>query len=98
MKTVLQVSLNSLDLQEALSIAEKAANEGITWIEVGSSLIKVAGLASISELRRRYPDSKITADMIGHMTRCRVISRFGIGMNLSISSTSLITDFTPISL
>ncbi len=63
MKTVLQVSLNSLNLQEALSIAEKASNEGITWIEAASTLIKAAGLASVTEIRKRYPNATITADM-----------------------------------
>jgi len=58
MKPILQVSLNSLDLEEALNIAEKAANEGITWLEAGSSLIKTTGLSAIKELRKNTQKPK----------------------------------------
>ncbi|OYT40218.1 MAG: hypothetical protein B6U86_04505 [Candidatus Altiarchaeales archaeon ex4484_43] len=63
MKPILQVALNSMDLEASIEIAKRAVSEGIEWIEVGHPLIKSEGLNAVREIKRIFPDKKILADM-----------------------------------
>jgi 3-hexulose-6-phosphate synthase/6-phospho-3-hexuloisomerase len=63
MKPVLQVALDFLNLNRALKIAEEAVNGGVDWLEAGTPLIKSEGLNTIRELRRKFPQATIVADM-----------------------------------
>jgi len=59
----LQVALDFLDLERAIQVAEEAVAGGVDWIEAGTPLIKSEGLNAVRELRRRFPDRVIVADM-----------------------------------
>lgn len=62
-KTTLQVSLDLIDLQEALEAAEVAIRAGVDWLEAGTPLILSEGRRSVQELRARFPDVPIVADL-----------------------------------
>ncbi len=59
----MQVALDFLDLERAIQVAEEAVAGGVDWIEAGTPLIKSEGLNAVRELRRRFPDRVIVADM-----------------------------------
>ena len=63
MKPVLQVALDFVDIERALKLASEAVEGGCDWIEAGTPLIKSEGLNCIRELKKRFPDKKIVADM-----------------------------------
>ncbi|KUH32833.1 Fe-S cluster assembly protein HesB [Thermococcus celericrescens] len=60
---ILQVALDLTDIEQAISIAEKAAHGGAHWLEVGTPLIKKEGMRAVELLKRRFPDRKIVADL-----------------------------------
>ncbi|WP_457741382.1 bifunctional 3-hexulose-6-phosphate synthase/6-phospho-3-hexuloisomerase [Thermococcus sp.] len=60
---ILQVALDLTDVEQALSIAEKAARGGAHWLEVGTPLIKKEGMRAVELFKRRFPDRKIVADL-----------------------------------
>lgn len=63
MDTILQVALDFIDLRRAIQLAEEALNGGCDWLEAGTPLIKSEGLNCIRELREKFPDAHIVADM-----------------------------------
>ncbi|MCQ9208309.1 MAG: orotidine 5'-phosphate decarboxylase [Omnitrophica bacterium] len=63
MQPVLQVALDFLNLNRALKVAEEALSGGVDWLEAGTPLIKSEGLDVIRELRKRFPNATIVADM-----------------------------------
>lgn len=63
MKTVVQISLDVLDIDEALSTAEMALRAGVDWLEVGTPLILAHGMAGVQTLRDRWPGVHIVADL-----------------------------------
>jgi len=63
MKPVLQLALDFVDLPRALKVAEEALAGGVDWLEAGTPLIKSEGLQAIRELKARWPDRVIVADM-----------------------------------
>jgi 3-hexulose-6-phosphate synthase len=58
-----QLSLDLIDLKEALATAEIAIRAGVDWLEVGTPLIIAEGTRGVRELRSRYPDVPIVADL-----------------------------------
>ncbi len=60
---ILQVALDLTDVEQAISIAERAAHGGAHWLEVGTPLIKKEGMRAVELLKRRFPDRKIVADL-----------------------------------
>jgi 3-hexulose-6-phosphate synthase / 6-phospho-3-hexuloisomerase len=62
MKPVLQVALDLMQLNRAVSIAKEAVDGGADWIEVGTPLIKSEGADAIRTLRREFPHATIVAD------------------------------------
>ncbi|OIO74885.1 MAG: bifunctional hexulose-6-phosphate synthase/ribonuclease regulator [Elusimicrobia bacterium CG1_02_37_114] len=63
MKPILQVALDFVDLKRALKLAEESIDGGCDWLEAGTPLIKSEGLACIRQLRQKFPNIKIVADM-----------------------------------
>jgi 3-hexulose-6-phosphate synthase/6-phospho-3-hexuloisomerase len=63
MKTVVQISLDVTDLEEAISTAEMALRAGVDWLEAGTPLILAEGLRAVRELRARFPEVPIVADL-----------------------------------
>jgi 3-hexulose-6-phosphate synthase len=63
MKPIVQLSLDLINLDEALRTAEIALRAGVDWLEVGTPLIIAEGTRAIRELRARYPTIPIVADL-----------------------------------
>ncbi|AIF69551.1 iron-sulfur cluster assembly protein HesB [Palaeococcus pacificus DY20341] len=63
LKMILQVALDLTDIEQAMSIAEKAAHGGAHWLEVGTPLIKKEGMRAVELMKRRFPDRKVVADL-----------------------------------
>lgn len=63
MPLILQLALDFLDMPRALSVAEEAVRGGVDWLEAGTPLIKSEGLEVVRELKRRWPDRVILADL-----------------------------------
>ena len=63
MKTVVQISLDLIDLQEALDTAAIAVRAGVDWLEAGTPLLLAKGLDGVKALRDRFPTHPIVADL-----------------------------------
>jgi 3-hexulose-6-phosphate synthase/6-phospho-3-hexuloisomerase len=63
MKATVQLSLDLIDLDEAIRTAEIAVRAGVDWLEVGTPLIIAEGMRGVRELRARYPKVPIVADL-----------------------------------
>jgi len=63
MKTTVQLSLDLIDLQEALDAADVAIRAGVDWLEAGTPLIISEGRRAVQQLHARYPDVPIVADL-----------------------------------
>ncbi len=63
MEPVLQLALDFVDLPRALQVAEEAVAGGADWLEAGTPLIKSEGLQTLRELKSRWPDKTLVADM-----------------------------------
>lgn len=61
-RTQLQLALDFVRLDEALSVAERAA-EHVDLLEAGTPLIKTCGLEAVRRLKRRFPHRGIVADL-----------------------------------
>lgn len=62
-RPMLQVALDLVELERALTIAGEAISGGADWIEVGTPLIKSEGMRAVVSLKSAYPDRIIVADM-----------------------------------
>ena len=60
---ILQIALDLVNLHRALQIAEEAVRGGVQWIEAGTPLIKSEGMNAIRELKKKFPNNTIVADM-----------------------------------
>jgi 3-hexulose-6-phosphate synthase len=63
MKAVVQLSLDLIDLHEALGTADMAIRAGVDWLETGTPLIIAEGMRGVRELRARHPHTPIVADL-----------------------------------
>jgi 3-hexulose-6-phosphate synthase/6-phospho-3-hexuloisomerase len=63
MEPVLQIALDFVTLNRAMKLAEEAVAGGADWLEAGTPLIKSEGLDAVRELRKRFPNHTIIADM-----------------------------------
>lgn len=83
MKATVQLSLDLIDLKEALSTADMAVSVGVDWLEVGTPLIIAEGMRGVRELRARYPEVPIVADlktMDGGWLEAEVMAKAGASM------------------
>ena len=60
---IVQISLDLVDLAEALATAETALRAGVDWLEAGTPLILAEGLHGVRALRERFPETPIVADL-----------------------------------
>nr|MDO8098975.1 3-hexulose-6-phosphate synthase [Candidatus Njordarchaeota archaeon] len=60
---ILQVALDFENLHRALQVASEAVKGGVDWLEAGTPLIKGEGLQCVRELKKRFPDKVVVADM-----------------------------------
>jgi 3-hexulose-6-phosphate synthase/6-phospho-3-hexuloisomerase len=63
MKTVVQISLDLLSIEEAVTTAEMALRAGVDWLEAGTPLIIAHGMHGVRALRERFPQTPIVADL-----------------------------------
>lgn len=63
MRPIVQISLDVTTLEEAIETAELARRAGVDWLEAGTPLILAQGLRAVRELRARFPDVPIVADL-----------------------------------
>jgi 3-hexulose-6-phosphate synthase len=83
MKAIVQLSLDLTDLSEALRTADLAVQVGVDWLEVGTPLIIAEGMRAVRELRARYPEIPIVADlktMDGGWLEAEVMAKAGASM------------------
>ena len=63
MRPVLQVALDLVHAERALTIADEAVSGGAEWLEAGTPLIKSEGVEVIRKLKTAHPERTIVADM-----------------------------------
>ena len=83
MNATVQLSLDLIDLDEALRTADMAVRAGIDWLEAGTPLIIAEGMRGVRELRARFPQVPIVADlktMDGGWLEAEVMAKAGASM------------------
>src|SRR5882757_865937 len=63
MKTIVQISLDLTNLDEALETAAMAMRAGVDWLEAGTPFILAEGLNGVKKLREHFPGVPIVADL-----------------------------------
>src|SRR5882762_5713455 len=63
MKTIVQISLDLTNLDEALETAAMAMRAGVDWLEAGTPFILAEGLNGVRKLRDAFPGVPIVADL-----------------------------------
>ena len=80
MKPVVQISLDLIDIDEAVQTAAMALEAGVDWLEAGTPLILAEGMRGVSVLRERWPEVPIVADlktMDGGWLEAQVMAKAG---------------------
>ena len=83
MKPTVQISLDLIDLDEALRTADMAIRAGVDWLEAGTPLIIAEGLRGVRELHARFPAVPIVADlkiMDGGWLEAEMMAKAGASM------------------
>jgi len=60
---IVQISLDLIEIREALDTARVAVEAGVDWLEAGTPLILAEGLHGVRALREAFPDHPIVADL-----------------------------------
>lgn len=63
MKPIVQISLDIINIDEALETAAMAMRAGVDWLEAGTPLILAEGCHAIKKLREAFPNAPIVADL-----------------------------------
>jgi 3-hexulose-6-phosphate synthase len=63
MNPIVQISLDLIDLAEAIDTARIALESGVDWLEAGTPLILAEGLNGVRALRREFPEVPVVADL-----------------------------------
>jgi 3-hexulose-6-phosphate synthase len=82
-KPTVQISLDLIDIDEAVATAAMAVRAGIDWLEVGTPLIIAHGMHGVRELKARWPDVPIVADlktMDGGWLEAEIMAKAGASM------------------
>jgi 3-hexulose-6-phosphate synthase/6-phospho-3-hexuloisomerase len=83
MKATVQLSLDLIDLEEACRTAAMALRAGVDWLEAGTPLILADGARAVRELRARFPQTPIVADlkiMDGGWLEAELMAKAGANM------------------
>lgn len=83
MRATVQLSLDLTSIDNALATAEMALGAGVDWIEAGTPLILAEGARAVRELRARFPDVPIVADlkiMDGAYLEAEIMAKAGANM------------------
>jgi 3-hexulose-6-phosphate synthase len=60
---IVQLSLDLIDIDEALETAAVGVEAGVDWLEAGTPLLLAEGLHAVEKLRARFPNHPIVADL-----------------------------------
>ncbi len=63
MKPIVQISLDIIQIDEALETAAMAMRAGVDWLEAGTPFILAEGLHGVKKLREVFPKTPIVADL-----------------------------------
>src|SRR5258706_14624442 len=63
LKTIVQISLDLIDLDEELATEAMALRAGVDWLEAGTPFILAEGLNGVKKLREHFPGVPIVADL-----------------------------------
>ncbi|MBL4574985.1 MAG: orotidine 5'-phosphate decarboxylase [Opitutaceae bacterium] len=63
MKPIVQISLDLIEIPEALKTAEMAMRAGVDWLEAGTPLILAEGMHGVRALREKFTNTPIVADL-----------------------------------
>ncbi|MEO6948627.1 MAG: orotidine 5'-phosphate decarboxylase / HUMPS family protein [Ginsengibacter sp.] len=63
MNSIVQISLDLTNIDEALETAAMAMRAGVDWLEAGTPLILAEGLHGVKKLREAFPGVPIVADL-----------------------------------
>ncbi|MBC7534087.1 MAG: orotidine 5'-phosphate decarboxylase [Ferruginibacter sp.] len=63
MNPIVQISLDLIDIEEALETAAMALRAGVDWLEAGTPLLLAEGLHGVRKLREAFPGIPIVADL-----------------------------------
>src|SRR6266700_1824056 len=63
MNTIVQISLDIVNIPEALETAALAVRAGVDWLEAGTPLIIAEGMNGVKALRQNFPGVPIVADL-----------------------------------
>ena len=59
----IQISIDVIDLDEALDLARASVKAGVDWLEVGTPLLLAEGLHAVRAFRNAFPDTPIVVDL-----------------------------------
>ena len=59
----IQISIDVIDLDEALDLARASVKAGVDWLEVGTPLLLAEGLHAVRAFRSAFPDTPIVVDL-----------------------------------
>src|SRR5438552_2112787 len=77
---IVQISLDVTSIDEGLETAAIAVDAGVDWLEAGTPLILAEGVRAVAQLRARFPDHPIVADlkvMDGGYLETKMMARAG---------------------
>jgi len=63
MNPIVQISLDLIDIKEAVDTARIAIDAGVDWLEAGTPLLLAEGLNAVRVLRSEFPRHPIVADL-----------------------------------
>jgi 3-hexulose-6-phosphate synthase len=63
MRPIVQISLDVVTIDEAVTTAEMALRAGVDWLEAGTPLIIAEGMNGVRALREHFPQVSIVADL-----------------------------------
>ncbi len=63
MDAKIQISIDVIDLDEALDLARASVQAGVDWLEVGTPLLLAEGLHAVRAFRKAFPHTPIVVDL-----------------------------------